>query len=337
MGRKKDLLKAEKEQIVRELGNGRDTCEISKLLRRDHRTIQKFVNEGKSERKKRPKGFFSGVTERDLRKLKLLISKNPHKSSKWIFEAAGLPNVSKSARCKILNSMGEVKKRLVQSPINEKQRKKRMDWAIENLKTNFSQVVFTDEARAILDGPDGWDKGWVVDDQEPQSRFRRQQGGGGVMFWVGIIGNTLIGPVRVPDGVKVNSEQYCILLEEAFIPWLDKLSPTKKKQLIFQQDNAPSHSSRYTKAWLGNKGIKGKNLMVWPPNSADLNPIENLWSIMKRRIYQEGKQYSSKETLWQAIKEVWEGIEPEIILSLTSSMDKRLMELLQKEGKHIKR
>ena len=77
--------------------------------------------------------------------------------------------------------------------------------------------------------------------------------------------DTLKGPVRVPDGVKGNSEQYCVLLEEAFLPWLDKLSLAKKKQLNFEQDNSPSHSS--SKAWQGNKGIKGKNLMAWPLNS----------------------------------------------------------------------
>ena len=82
MGRKKDLLEEESWQIVQEMGKGKDTNKIYKILGQNHQTVQKFVNEGKSERNKRPKGFSSGVTERDLRKLKLLISKNSHKSSK---------------------------------------------------------------------------------------------------------------------------------------------------------------------------------------------------------------------------------------------------------------
>ena len=40
----------------------------------------------------------------------------------------------------------------------------------------------SDEAHPTLVWPDDWDKGWVVDGQEPQNRFRRQQGGGVVMF-----------------------------------------------------------------------------------------------------------------------------------------------------------
>ena len=39
--------------------------------------------------------------------------------------------------------------------------------------------------------------------------------------------------------------------------------------------------------------------------------------------------YSSKQILWQAIQEVGESLEPEIILSLTSSVGQRLMERLQ--------
>ena len=171
------------------MGKGKDTNKIYKILGQNHQTVQKFVNEGKSERNKRPKGFSSGVTERDLRKLKLLISKNSHKSSKWIFESAGLPNVSKSYRRRILNSMGEVKKRLVQSPINENLPKNRMDWAVENLKTNFSHFVFTDEACATLDGLDGWDKGW--NPKQVQTTIGRWRGG--VMFWAVIIRNTLKG------------------------------------------------------------------------------------------------------------------------------------------------
>ncbi len=44
--------------------------------------------------------------------------------------------------------------------------------------------MITDKAHAALNGPDGFNKVWVVDGQE---------GGGGVMFWAGIVGDTVIG------------------------------------------------------------------------------------------------------------------------------------------------
>ena len=81
-------------------------------------------------------------------------------------------------------------------------------WAEKYTKTNFQQVLFTDEARATLDGPDGWANVWSPTGAAIPLRVRRQQGGGVVMFWAGIIGNTLIGPVRVPEGVKLTSQAY---------------------------------------------------------------------------------------------------------------------------------
>ena len=46
----------------------------------------------------------------------------------------------------------------------------------------------------------------------------------------------------------------------------------------FLQDNAPSHTARNTCKWLEDHSI---NYMAWPANSSNLNPIENLWSIIK--------------------------------------------------------
>ena len=53
------------------------------------------------------------------------------------------------------------------------------------MKTDIKMVLFTDETRATLDGPNGWGKGWDGNGQERHTHFRRQQGGGGVMIWAG--------------------------------------------------------------------------------------------------------------------------------------------------------
>ena len=55
MGRKKDLSQQEKAKIHTLFSEGNDTLEIAKKLGRDHRTVQKYFNEGKLKRNKRKK------------------------------------------------------------------------------------------------------------------------------------------------------------------------------------------------------------------------------------------------------------------------------------------
>ncbi len=55
----------------------------------------------------------------------------------------------------------------------------------------------------------------------------------------------------------------------------------KDADFIFQQDLAPAHTAKSTKSWLNDHGV---GVLDWPANLPDLNPIENLWSIVKRKM-----------------------------------------------------
>ena len=78
--------------------------------------------------------------------------------------------------------------------------------------------------QATLDGPDGWSCGWVAHGRAAPTRFKRQQGGDGVMIWAGIIGSELVGPFKVEDGVKIDSAGYTQFLEKNLMPWMKKES-----------------------------------------------------------------------------------------------------------------
>jgi hypothetical protein len=53
-------------------------------------------------------------------------------------------------------------------------------------------------------------------------------------------------------------------------------------QWWYQQDNASPHNAGTSRAWFHTHGV---DLIDFPPWSSDLNPIENLWSDLKRRVY----------------------------------------------------
>ena len=76
--------------------------------------------------------------------------------------------------------------------------------------------------------------------------------------------------------------------------------------------------------------------MTWPAQSPDLNPCENLWSAVKREIYQGGKQYSNCNDLWASIKASCESQAEMLIPQLIGSMDNRIFQLLEKKGEITK-
>ena len=74
--------------------------------------------------------------------------------------------------------------------------------------------------------------------------------------------------------------------------------------------------------------------MDLPALSPDLNPIENLWGIVARQVYGQGKQYDSKVSLIGAIMKLWSEIDDQTVKSLIGSMKHRCIEVIAaKRGK----
>ena len=97
---------------------------------------------------------------------------------------------------------------------------------------------------------------------------------------------------------------------------------------LFQQDNARPHTAKKTLRFLKEKGI---NLLEdWPPYSPDLNVIEYVWSIMKRRL--SANPVKSIPQMKQEIIKVWNELSLETINGLVDSMPKRLAYVIEKQG-----
>lgn len=71
--------------------------------------------------------------------------------------------------------------------------------------------------------------------------------------------------------------------------------------------NAISHSTSVIQAFLISYGIEGERLIVWPSVCRYLNPITNLWSIIKH-VYAGRCQFTSKDILWATIKAATEEV-----------------------------
>ena len=69
----------------------------------------------------------------------------------------------------------------------------------------------------------------------------------------------------------------------------------------FQQDGAPCHTAKLVKRWLEEQEIQ--LICPWPGSSPDLNPIENCWAVMKKKV--SALKPTSYQDLVDKIKTVW--------------------------------
>uniref|UniRef100_A0A668TI68 Ubiquitin-like domain-containing protein n=2 Tax=Oreochromis aureus TaxID=47969 RepID=A0A668TI68_OREAU len=107
MGQKKDLTGSEKSKIVRYLAEGCSSLKIAKLLKRDHRTIKRFIQNSQQGRKKRVDKPRRKITAHELRKVKRAAAKMPLATSLAIFQSCNITGVPKSTRCAILGDMAK--------------------------------------------------------------------------------------------------------------------------------------------------------------------------------------------------------------------------------------
>jgi len=141
--------------------------------------------------------------------------------------------------------------------------------------------------------------------------------------------NNRIGPLVLIDGT-LNSDRYIELLEEQLIPFLNNLG---KENHIFQDDNAPCHASKKTKTWKNDNEIE---FLPWPAQSPDLNPIENLWDILERRIRKHRPIPTNKREFFKVLKEEWNKIDENQLIRLVQSMPRRIEAVIKNKGNPTK-
>ena len=133
----------------------------------------------------------------------------------------------------------------------------------------------------------------------------------------------------------VTARRYIEILEEA-LPWfLHEMGGVE--HVLFMQDNAPIHKAKIVGDWLRENDVQ---VMVWPPYSPDLNPIEHVWAKLKRMLhkwYPELEEMAGgvpvvRESIEKAVTHCWQHLDPEYLRKLARGMPRRVQAVLKAKG-----
>ena len=133
------------------------------------------------------------------------------------------------------------------------------------------------------------------------------------------------------DG-RMDAELYTNILDDYLFTTVD-FYQMDRDSFIFQQDNDPKHTSRRSREWLENNGVE---LLDWPAQSPDLNPIEHLWEHLKRQLAKYEVEPKSIHELWTRVEAEWEKIPKEVCVDLIKSMPRRVAAVLKAKGGYTK-
>lgn len=206
------------------------------------------------------------------------------------FHKAGLGAMTKQAKPKL--SSKNIKARLEFA-------KRHQHWTVDD----WRHVIWSDETKINRFCSDGRSWCWIRDGESRQPRHVKQtvkHGGGSIMIW-GCMTTHGPGFMCKIEGT-MDQHLYKQILEDELlqtIEWYD----LDAERVIFQQDNDSKHKAKMVQKWLSEQPFE---VLEWPPQSPDLNPIEHLWATLKRGLNQYDRPSNGMIELWERVQAEWE-------------------------------
>lgn len=229
---------------------------------------------------------------------------------------------------------------------------KRLQWALEHRDWTIEQwkrVIWSDESSLWIGVNPR--RQWVI--RPPGERLNRRyvkktfkSAQVKTMIWACFTGERL-GLLIVCDEGGIGADEYEDILYDGLFSLIDDLlEPPEdpgtiqiadENTFIFMQDNAPCHKAAYVLEFLKENRVP---LMEWPPQSPDLNPIENLWTELKVRFHQRftelfshpSKSMEARYRYGEILQEVWYSQGMELVEALIQSMPRRCEAVIQAQG-----
>lgn len=205
---------------------------------------------------------------------------------------AHLITVSRQTICRDMRDLGLVNRvRPRVCTVSSRDRQRRVDWCKRH--TSSSKRGYVDAARVVFSD----EKIFTCNEQGSRTMYcspndlplarENARWGPRIMVW-GAIGKDFVRLIVLPKPKKQNGEVDELKLNSLtsqgyrtrVLPQV--MARLTQERAVFMQDGARPHTAIATRKYLARKGVHV--LEDWPPRSPELNPIENLWGIVAKRV-----------------------------------------------------
>jgi hypothetical protein len=257
------------------------------------------------------------------------VKKDGKTSARQIKQDLGLENISERTITRRLSESGEFENGWAKKMpyISEKNRLYRLEWCREREKWTIDQwrkILWSDESPFELRCKRRF-RVW----RRPEERFHPKNCKGTVkhdkkiMVW-GCFAAHGVGKLHRIKGI-LDQHGYHSILQYQMKESVRQLFPDM--DCTFQQDNDPKHTAKLNKRFLENYEVP---TLPWPFQSPDLNPIENLWSILDHRA--KDRAPKNEDELFQLLQQAWQALDVQILTNLADSMPERIQAVIANDG-----
>ena len=217
-----------------------------------------------------------------------------------------------------------------QQSLTNEQIQRRISFCEKMLSQNYylNKISFSDESRFVLGKDNRWI--WVRKGDFTKNSYTTETKFPQSIMIFGVIAHDYKSKLVVVDG-SIDSETYISnMIKSGFID--DMNNKFGQLEWLYMQDGARCHTAQETMDWLEDRLDV---ISDWPPNSPDLNPIELVWSILKRIVAEENPR--SKDDLIAIVKRAWDNLSLRLINKLCQGFGDRLKLCLEMGGFSISR
>ena len=337
---RKQLTEFQRGEIIGAWKFGHSESKISEKLNRPKSTINKVIATYKKGIEVPPPrtGRPPKITERDNRHLMQVLNKNRRITINELCEdfiASTSTNVSQITLKRHLHKIKIYGRIGAKKPfVNAANKMKRLSWAKrrKDWVNEWENIIWSDESRFEVFRGNGKRYVW----RNTQEKYNPKcliptfkSGQESVMVWACFTKNKL-GPIVRLEG-RITARIYIELLESYLLPFINSLE--NNNDYIFQEDNAPIHTANIAKDWKEDNDIVS---LPWPAQSPDLNPIENLWDELERKVRKHDPLPKNKDNLWQILQDEWSKLDIGICKNLVDSMPRRISAVIANKGNPTK-